>query len=108
MSLDAEGFLRYQIANAEIRRFPFAHFYIQPAFPQDFYQRLLAHLPETSVLTPIAEFGTVRAVEGGDVNDESQRYMRTSQPSRKTRNGDRPGASGPNSAHGWGPTRSGT
>lgn len=75
MSLDAEGFLRYQIANAEIRRFPFPHFFIQPAFPEDFYQRLLENLPQTSVLTPIADFGTVHAVEGGDPQDESQRFI---------------------------------
>ncbi|MDA0707438.1 MAG: hypothetical protein O2805_12720 [Proteobacteria bacterium] len=75
MSFDAEGFLSYRIANAEVHRFPFPHFFIQPAFPEDFYQRLLASLPATSVLTPIAEFGTVQAVEGGDSLDESQRYI---------------------------------
>jgi hypothetical protein len=59
----AEEFVRYQIANAPLRRYPFPHFYVQPAFPEDFYRELLSNLPRTEVLTPIGETGNVGMVE---------------------------------------------
>lgn len=59
MSSDVEEFVRYQIANAEVRRYPFPHFYVRPVFPDEFYQQLLARLPRTELLTPIHETGTV-------------------------------------------------
>lgn len=63
MSSDVEEFVRYQIANAEVRRYPFAHFYVRPVFPEDYYRELLARLPRTEVLTPIHETGTVGIVD---------------------------------------------
>ena len=59
MSFDAEQFVRYQISNAQLREYPFPHFYVRPVFPEDFYQEMLRHLPRTEILTPINEAGTV-------------------------------------------------
>jgi len=67
MSLDAEEFVLYQIANAEIRRHPFPHFFVAPVFPQDYYEQVLAHLPPTEWMKPIDETGSVKTVgnDGG-------------------------------------------
>src|SRR5205085_2888661 len=62
MSLDAEEFALYQIGNAEVRRHPFPHFFVAPVFPQDYYERMLAHLPPTEWMKPIDETGSVRTV----------------------------------------------
>jgi len=62
-SADAEEHVRYQIANAPLRRYPFPHFYVQPVFPEDYYRELLANLPRTEVLTPIGETGSVGVVD---------------------------------------------
>ncbi len=59
MSFDVEEFVRYQIANAVVRAYPFPHFYVQPVFPEAFYQRILNTMPDTEALTPMHEFGTV-------------------------------------------------
>lgn len=58
MSFDVEEYVRYQIGNAQLRQYPFPHFYVRPVFPEDFYQELLTHLPPTEVLKPIGEYGT--------------------------------------------------
>jgi hypothetical protein len=63
VSSEVEEFVRYQIANAELRRYPFAHFYVRPVFPDEYYRELLARLPRTEVLTPIHETGTVGIVD---------------------------------------------
>jgi hypothetical protein len=60
---DVEEFVRYQIANAELRRYPFPHFYVRPIFPDDFYRELLERLPRTEVLKPIHETGTVGFID---------------------------------------------
>jgi hypothetical protein len=39
------GHLRYKIANAHINTWPYAHFYIEDIFPDDFYRKLRALLP---------------------------------------------------------------
>lgn len=59
MPFDVAEFVHYQIANAALRTYPFAHFYVQPIFPQAFYARMLETLPDTEALTPINEYGTV-------------------------------------------------
>jgi len=59
MSFDVEEFVRYQIANAQVRPYPFPHFCVSPVFPDAFYRELLACLPRTEVLEPIHEHGTV-------------------------------------------------
>ena len=59
MSFDVEEFVRYQIANAQVRAYPFPHFCVTPVFPDDFYRTLQARLPSTEVLRPIHEYGTV-------------------------------------------------
>jgi hypothetical protein len=59
MSFDAEQFVRYQIANAPVRPYPFPHFYVRPVFPEPFYQELLEHLPPTDIMKRIGDAGTV-------------------------------------------------
>ena len=53
MSFDVNQYVAYQIANAEMREYPFPHFYVQPAFPPDTYETLQAYLPPTELLQPI-------------------------------------------------------
>ncbi len=59
MSFDVELHVRYRIANAPVQRYPFAHFFIEDVFPQDFYRDMLARLPGAGAYTPIDETGTV-------------------------------------------------
>ena len=59
MSSDVEEFVRYQIGNAQVRAYPFPHFWVNPVFPEDYYRTLQANLPRTEVLKPIHEYGTV-------------------------------------------------
>jgi hypothetical protein len=63
MSFDVEEFVYYQVANAPLASYPFPHFYVRPVFPQEFYERLLANLPDTEALTPINETATVAHVD---------------------------------------------
>jgi len=63
MSFDVEEFVRYQISNATVRAYPFPHFYVQPVFPEAFYQRMLETMPDTEALTAMNEFGTVGIVD---------------------------------------------
>lgn len=39
------GSLCYKIANAQVQKWPFPHFYIEEIFPIPFYHQLRAHLP---------------------------------------------------------------
>lgn len=82
MSLDVEEYVRYRIANAKVSSYPFPHLFVHPVFPPDFYAELLAHLPPTSVLTQIGEYGTVGTVNPttGEVidtavADDERRYI---------------------------------
>jgi hypothetical protein len=63
MFLDAEVHTAYEFGNAQIREFPFPHFYLPEAFPPDFYQKIIKNLPSTSDLWPIEE---KRPVKGRD------------------------------------------
>jgi len=63
MSFDVEEFVHYQIANAQVRPYPFPHFYLQPVFPEAFYRRVLETMPDTEALTPINEYGTVGRID---------------------------------------------
>ena len=51
----AELHLAYQIANAEIAKFPYPHIYVREAWPADFYRDLHRALPESREMVPIAE-----------------------------------------------------
>ena len=55
MYSSAEVELTYKFANAPILGFPYPHFFIQDVFPQDFYDRLQASIPDPSVMIPIEE-----------------------------------------------------
>ena len=55
MSSDAELQLIYKVANAPVNMFPFPHFYVRDIFPDDFYARLQAMLPDPSNLRSLPE-----------------------------------------------------
>ena len=59
MSFDVEQYVRYKIANVEVRPHPFPHFYVQQIFPEDYYRELRARLPALERYTRIDETGTV-------------------------------------------------
>ena len=75
MSFDVEEFVRYQIANAQVRPYPFPHFCVSPVFPEDYYRELQAQLPPTEALKPIHEHGTV-----GIANKETGEVTRSYEP----------------------------
>jgi hypothetical protein len=64
MSFDVEEFALYRIANAQVRRHPFPHFFVSPVFPPDYYVELLSRLPPIEWLKPIDETGSVQALAG--------------------------------------------
>ena len=87
MSIDVAEYVRYQICNAPLRAYPFPHFFIQPVFPEDFYQELQGHLPPTSALKPIDEYqreqryiADIAALEEDeDTNHRGDLWRRTSE-----------------------------
>lgn len=75
MYFDVEEFVHYQVSNAPLRRHPFAHFYVQPVFPQPYYEKLLAELPPSDWYKPIAETETVGALkDDGTVKRTASAY----------------------------------
>jgi hypothetical protein len=75
MSFDVEEHVRYHIANAEVRPYPFPHFYVRPVFPEPFYKQLLERLPPTTIMKNISEAGRV-----GQKNDAGRADAAASQP----------------------------
>jgi len=59
MSFDVEEFVHYQLSNAEVRGYPFPHFYVSPVFPPDFYALLQNNLPPTDWYSPIDDTDSV-------------------------------------------------
>ena len=59
MSSAVEEHVLYQIANAPIREYPYAHIYVENIFPDDFYAALRANWPDQSALISIADTGRV-------------------------------------------------
>src|SRR5271170_4266699 len=49
MEQEAFEHLLYRIGNVRIRSYPYPHFHIEEIFPDDFYQDLLANLPDPSL-----------------------------------------------------------
>jgi len=58
-STGVEQFVFYQVANAQVREFPFPHFYIHPIFPDPYYRTLRERLPDLSTYRRLDETGTV-------------------------------------------------
>jgi hypothetical protein len=75
-SVEVAEYAGYQIANAELRRYPFPHFYVRPVFPEDFYRELLRRLPPTGILEPLEEAKGARFI--GDVADLARHEAGTS------------------------------
>ncbi|MBT5415202.1 MAG: hypothetical protein HOH66_08885 [Rhodospirillaceae bacterium] len=59
MSSAAKLHALYRIGNADLRPYPFPHFYVDDVFPADFYARLRGCLPPPETYTPLAETGRV-------------------------------------------------
>ena len=55
----AEQHVLYQVANAPMREYPYAHIYVEDVFPRDFYAALRANWPDPSAFTSLAETGRV-------------------------------------------------
>lgn len=77
-----EAQLLYTVNNAPVRDFPYPHIYVPEVFPKDFYAELQANLPQSEMMTPIAE---ARAVKGYkerfvfDVSGDADRLTPTQQ-----------------------------
>jgi hypothetical protein len=59
ISSSAEEHVLYQIANAPMREYPYAHLYADNVFPEDFYSQLRAHWPSSSSLVSLGDTGRV-------------------------------------------------
>jgi hypothetical protein len=59
MSSSAEEHVLYQVANAPVREYPYAHIYVENVFPEDFYAELRANWPEASSFVSLADTGRV-------------------------------------------------
>lgn len=57
MKTDPVEHVLYRIRTTPARPYPFSHFYVENVFPQDYYQKILAHLPDTEHYTPIDQLG---------------------------------------------------
>lgn len=49
----------YQIANAPIREYPYAHIYVESVFPPDFYRELRKNWPTAANLVSLESTGRV-------------------------------------------------
>lgn len=54
-----ESSVLYRIMNAEVKSWPFPHFFVPDVFPPDAYRRLIAELPVDSAYSAMGEHGTV-------------------------------------------------
>lgn len=59
MSSTAEQHVLYQIANAQMRVYPYAHIYVEEVFPPDFYRELRVNWPDASSLVCLGDTGRV-------------------------------------------------
>jgi hypothetical protein len=59
MSSTVEEHVLYQVANAPMREYPYAHIYVENVFPADFYATLRANWPDDSALVCLADTGRV-------------------------------------------------
>jgi hypothetical protein len=59
MSSYAEHHAIYQILNADIRRYPYPHFFVEDVFPTDYYARMRECFPDAASMPPLK---TVRRV----------------------------------------------
>ena len=59
MSSIVEEHVLYQIANAPVRQYPYAHIYVENIFPHDYYAALRANWPDQSALISLADTGRV-------------------------------------------------
>lgn len=63
MSSNAELHLAYKVSNAPLSLFPYPHFFVEDAFPADFYRELQSMLPDPAALLPLE---VARGVKGYD------------------------------------------
>lgn len=51
LQIEAARRLQYKIANAQLNRWPYAHFYLENVFPDEFYKQILFTLPASNDYT---------------------------------------------------------
>lgn len=59
MSSYAEQHLIYKVSNAEVRTFPYPHFYIEDVFPAETYAQMLAHFPAVESMPALKDIRLV-------------------------------------------------
>ncbi|MFN0044227.1 MAG: hypothetical protein ACKVSF_13565 [Alphaproteobacteria bacterium] len=59
MFSDVKRHMLYRIGNAPARPYPYAHFFLEGVFPDDFYAELRRRLPSAAAYTSIAQTGRV-------------------------------------------------
>jgi hypothetical protein len=59
MSSAVEAHVLYQVANAQMREYPYAHLYVEDVFPDDFYRALRENWPDPSSLVCLGDTGRV-------------------------------------------------
>lgn len=59
MSSAVEAHVLYQVANAQMREYPYAHMYVEDIFPPDFYRALRQNWPDPSSLISLPDTGRV-------------------------------------------------
>jgi len=66
MSVSAEQHLIYRVLNADVKMYPFPHFYVEDVFPAEYYARMLEFFPHVSVMPTLK---SVRKV-GSDYSEQ--------------------------------------
>ena len=64
MSSSVDLHLLYAVGNAPLATYPFPHLYVPEALPREFYDELLACLPEREAYAPISEVRAVSEIYG--------------------------------------------
>src|SRR5687768_15812678 len=59
MQTSVEDHVIYQVANAPLRSYPYAHFYVESVFPDDFYAELRRNWPSASCFVTLESTGRV-------------------------------------------------
>lgn len=74
-----------RLGTAEVVSEPFAHYYLENVFPDDYYRQLLAHLPESTVYENLFEVTTLKLdhFRHRDQRDLDQGWTRSLPPELK-------------------------
>src|SRR4051812_7904013 len=56
---NAQEYVQYQVANAQLREYPYPHIYVDSIFPADFYAELRRNWPSAEQLVSLGSTGRV-------------------------------------------------